>query len=406
MRGEIIILINKDIKMNLNDEKLSYNYISKLLNDKLGEEHSYDQVFSSMCTPPSDIARKIASEYAEINLGDPGLFPESVKLEKEVLEEFAELLHAPNSWTGTITSGGSESNLIGCWAARNWARKYKGIKHGKILIPKSAHVSFEKASDILDIQTEWIPLTEKHQVDINAVQKSIDKNTIGIIGIAGTTGTGACDDIKALSNIAENHNLYLHIDAAHGGTIFPFLEDLGLSSPIFDFQNRGVKSISIDTHKMFRSLIPGGCVIFRTEDYPNTIIKNISYLSDSSTKQMTITGTRPGSSVIASWILLKKFGRSYMVGKVKKALENTKYLTQRLKENSMLELTFEPMINIVGFTNKVVPNVDLVKSLNKKGWHLSIYSNWIRIVVMPHVLKNMIDIFISDLQEQLKTEAE
>ena len=95
-----------------------------------------------------------------------------------------------------------------------------------------------------------------------------------------------------------------------------------------------------------------------------------------------------------------------MVEKVKKALENTRYLTQRLKEEPILELAFEPSINIVGFMNKVIPNVDLVKKLNKKGWHLSIYSNWIRIVVMPHVLKDMIDIFISDLQEQLKKEVE
>ena len=126
------------------------------LTNLLSQEKSYERVFSSMCTPPNDLSREIAGLFAEINLGDPGLFPSSVKLEKEVLSELATILHAPEDWFGSITSGGSESNLIGCWAARNWGRKKRAIKKGKILLPISAHVSFEKSIDLLDVKADWI----------------------------------------------------------------------------------------------------------------------------------------------------------------------------------------------------------------------------------------------------------
>ncbi|MCG3252611.1 MAG: hypothetical protein H7648_02080 [Candidatus Heimdallarchaeota archaeon] len=49
-------------------------------------------------------------------------------------------------------------------------------------------------------------------------------------------------------------------------------------------------------------------------------------------------------------------------------------------------------------------NEDLVKELLQKGWHLSIYSNWTRIVVMPHVTKEVIDKFINDLETILNKE--
>jgi tyrosine decarboxylase/aspartate 1-decarboxylase len=397
MVKEIVIMIYLEAEKEFND------IIDDLLN-LLKDEESYNQVLSSMCSPPPKIAREIARIFAAINLGDPGLFPETVRLENEVLAQLADLLHSPSGWTGAITSGGSESNLIGCWAARNWSKENRGIEKGKIIFPESAHVSFEKAADILNMEIEWITLSDNFQVDIEAVKEAIDYRTVGIVGIAGATGTGVCDDINALSDLAIDKNLYLHVDAAHGGTIYPYMKRLGYEAPIYGFENLGVKSITIDTHKILGSLIPGGSIIFRSEEISKNIAKSISYLSDSSTKQLTITGTRPGTSVIASWVLFKKLGESYILERVKESLEVTKYLVQRLKEIAKIELAFEPVLNIVGFTCNQLSNEKLVKALEKKGWHLSIYSNWTRIVVMPHVSKEIIDNFLNDLNMVIKQE--
>ncbi len=391
--------------MSYLEEEREINEIINYLSDLLRNEESYSQVLSSMCSPPPKIAREIAKIFAAINLGDPGLFPEALKLENIVLTHLADLLHSPNGWTGAITSGGSESNLIGCWAARNWSRANKGIEKGKIIYPLSAHVSFEKAADILNLEMDWIALDDNFKVDIEAVKEAIDNRTVGIVGIAGATGTGVCDDIKALSDIALDKNLYLHVDAAHGGTIYPYMKRLGYNVPIYGFENPGVKSITIDTHKILSSLIPGGSIIFRSEDISKTIVKSITYLSDSSTKQLTVTGTRPGTSVIASWVLFERLGESYILERVKESLEITKYLVQSLQELPNIHLAFEPPLNIVGFSCPKMTNEELVKALKQKGWHLSIYSNWIRIVIMPHVTKEVIDKFINDLTMVINKES-
>ncbi|MHA1744232.1 MAG: tyrosine decarboxylase MfnA [Candidatus Heimdallarchaeota archaeon] len=388
-------------------QKQQANITDKIIaeiSELLANEKSYQHVLSSMCTPPKDILRTIAGLFAEINLGDPGLFPMAVEMEQDVLAELASLLNAPQGWVGTITSGGSESNLLGCWAARNWARKKKKIQKGTILLPLSAHVSFEKARDILDVKAKWIGLDEHFQMDITRVQEAITKDTFGIVGIAGTTGTGVCDNIKALSDLAEDHELFLHVDAAHGGTIFPFLSELGLSAPSFAFENPGVKSIGVDTHKMMGGLIPGGSIIFREKTYTEAIAKNISYLSDSSTQQLTVTGTRPGNSVIASWVLLKKLGREYMLERVRSCMENTAYFVHQLEQLKEIKLPFQPTINIIGFRCTSIANEELAMNLRKKGWALSIYDQWLRIVVMPHVSKETIDLFVADLKKSIQGE--
>ncbi|HUT82361.1 MAG TPA: tyrosine decarboxylase MfnA [Candidatus Bathyarchaeia archaeon] len=378
------------------DDKLIQE-LTKLLSD----EKSYNNILSSMCTPPSNLSRAIASLFAEINLGDPGLFPTALKLEKEMLNELATMLHAPKGWSGSVTSGGSESNLIGCWASRNWAHKEKGIKNGSIILPKSAHVSFEKAVDLLNLEPKWIPLNEKKQIDIDKVQEEINNETVCIVGIAGTTGTGVCDDIKALSDIAIDNNIFLHVDAAHGGMILPFLEEIGYPKYDFDFSVEGVKSITIDTHKILGGLIPGGNILFRSMKYSKLIEKKISYLSDSSTTQINITGTRPGNSVLSSWILLKKYGRSYIIDRVKECMELTEYLVSKLKQMDAIKLAFEPTINIIGFTTGFMSTQELIESLSQYGWKLSFYSNWARIVVMPHFNKDNVDLFINNLGEIL-----
>ncbi|NHJ46722.1 MAG: tyrosine decarboxylase MfnA [Asgard group archaeon] len=368
----------------------------------LADDKSYSNVLSSMCTPPNDISRLVAGEFAEINLGDPGLFPTAIKMEQDVLSILASFLNAPKKWHGSITSGGSESNLLGCWTARNWGRQEKGIKNGRIIFPKSAHVSFEKAIDLLSITPDWIDLNQQLMIDIEAVKENITDETVGIIGIAGTTGTGICDDIKALSEIAIDHNLYLHVDAAYGGTVFPFLTDLGRVPPQFAFENEGVKSITIDTHKILGGLIPGGAIIYRSKEFSNLISKNITYLSDSSTTQITITGTRPANSMISSWILLKKFGRKYLVNRVKKALFLTNHLISQFKKIPEIELVFQPNLNIIGFTCTVFTTKELVEKLKDKDWLLSIYDDWIRIVVMPHLEKKIISKFVNDLKSIIK----
>ena len=77
--------------------------------------------------------------------------------------------------------------------------------------------------------------------------------------------------------------------------------------------------------------------------------------------------------------------------RINEALEKTNYLIQKLGKTPQIELAFKPIINIIGFRHKKTPIADLVKKLRIKGWQLSLYSDFARIVVMPHVTKKMIE---------------
>ena len=79
------------------------------------------KILCSMCTKPYPIAEKAYKLFLSSNLGDPGLFPGTAKLEKEVINLLAGLLHGENG-VGHLVSGGTEANLLALSAARNMAK--------------------------------------------------------------------------------------------------------------------------------------------------------------------------------------------------------------------------------------------------------------------------------------------
>ena len=177
------------------------------------------------------MARKVYARFLEKNLGDSGLFPATAELEKETIQMIGSLLSNEKA-SGHIITGGTEANILALWAAKKSAKKEKC----EVIVPASAHCSFDKAGDLLDIKIVRVRLDSKFQVDTDAVAKAITPNTIAVVGVAGTTGLGAVDPIARLSEIALDNGLYLHVDAAFGGFVLPFLKELGHDVPIFDFE--------------------------------------------------------------------------------------------------------------------------------------------------------------------------
>jgi tyrosine decarboxylase/aspartate 1-decarboxylase len=96
------------------EDGLTKQEILKLLEKKLSKDFTYDSgsILGSMCTDPLEFGQYIYLKYLGKNLGDPGLFPGTAELEKELLSEISELFSGSSNITGTFTSGGSEANII------------------------------------------------------------------------------------------------------------------------------------------------------------------------------------------------------------------------------------------------------------------------------------------------------
>ncbi|HTY74918.1 MAG TPA: tyrosine decarboxylase MfnA [Candidatus Nanoarchaeia archaeon] len=353
------------------------------------------KIFSSMCTTPNSTAKRARELFVESNLGDPGLFAGSLQLEKEAVSSLLELLHAPATAAGIIVSGGTEANLLAIYAARNAAK----LAEPELVVPWSAHFSFDKICDILRVKLVKADLNDKYTVDPKSVEACINKNTIAIVGNVGSAELGAVDNIGALSKIAESHGLPLHVDAAFGGLVLPFLRELGYEVDDFDFSLNGVQSITVDPHKMGQVPVPAGGILFRNSDATSCIRTGTPYLTEPF--QCTFVGTRPGASAAAAWAAFESMGREGFKRTVKRCIDLTAFLKDRL-EKSNFEIIAKPTMNIVAFrtTNSKL----LVDQLRKRGYFVSYVPRLdaVRIVLMPHLTKRHLINFVQVLGELAK----
>ncbi len=349
------------------------------------------KIFSSMCTSPYPFAKKVIELFVDSNLGDSGLFKGTKELENEAVRMLGSLLNNTNP-CGFILSGGTEANITALWLARNMY----GKAEPEIVVPEAAHFSFEKACNILKLKMITASSNEDHSVNIDDVRKKISRNTIALVGIAGNTEYGAVDDIELLSEIALEKKLYLHVDAAFGGFVLPFLKELGYPIKKFDFSIEGVNSITIDPHKMGLAPVPSGGLLLRDAELLKHIETSSPYLVEK--KHYTLLGTRSGASAAATYAVLRLMGREGY----KRNVEHCMLLTLKLYNGLRnMELNvFEPKMNIVVFAHERQDAI--ADELLKKGWMISrTKKGEIRLVIMPHVREENVAALLKDLREIL-----
>ncbi len=170
-----------------------------------------------------DYIADVSNEYAGVYFGSPG----AVTIENEVLDWLKDIFGFPKNAMGNLTSGGSIANLIALTSARD-KHKIKGDKINKsvIYLSPQTHHCIDKALRIIgleDIQLRYLELDEFHRVKINDLtQKIKDDQQNGlhpflVIASAGTTDTGAVDPLQEIGNIAQENNMWFHVDGAYGG---------------------------------------------------------------------------------------------------------------------------------------------------------------------------------------------
>ena len=384
-------------------EGIKKQKILELLEKKLKKDLSYDSgsILGSMCSEPLNIAKEIHNKYISKNLGDPGLFLGTAELEDEVIREIGELFGNSNIY-GTFTTGGSEANLIAMRIARN-LRPH--IKKPEVVLPCSAHISFDKAADLLNIKLKKVNLLDNFQLDLNHLESLVNDKTCAVVGVAGTTSLGLVDPIEEIGECIEGRDIFFHVDAAFGGFVLPFLRELGYPVPSWDFSVKSVDSITADPHKMGLGIIPSGGFLIKDASILKKTGFEIPYLAGGNFQHFHIVGTRPGSPIIAFWAIIKLLGINGFKEIVKKCMENTKFLAQRISEIDGVKLVVDPVMNVVGITTESGNSVcELEKILRNNKWMLGKFLdfNLVRVVIMPHVKREHLIEFSSDLEKIVK----
>ncbi len=371
----------------MNDNGVSEKEIFAFLDETKARDTTYERVLSAMCTHPHKIAVDAHMQFIESNLGDFGLFPGTHDLELEVMRMMGDLMNGP-SVHGYVTTGGTESNIQALRAMRNICN----IRNPNVIIPESAHFSFDKIADMLEIEIRKAALDSEFKVDMDSMKSLVDEHTIGLVGIAGSTEFGQIDPIKEMSELAVEKGIFLHVDAAFGGFVIPFLKN----PPAFDFALEGVTSIGIDPHKMGLSTIPSGGLLFRDLKHLHHLQTHTPYLTVDT--QYSLTGTRSGATVAGTYAVMKHLGKDGYRRIVDQCMELTDMVVAGAREIG-IEPLIEPVMNVVALD---VPDADLVRKRLREefGWQVSITRTprALRLVLMPHLTTENIELFLHDLK--------
>jgi tyrosine decarboxylase/aspartate 1-decarboxylase len=378
--------------MSLKESGIGYDIIMEELKAASKRDHHFaaGRILGSMCTQPLDIAKVAHTMFLEANLGNPGLYPGTAEIEGELMDMVSDLLHGRNV-SGLTVSGGTEANITALWMAK------KVIGGSQIIYPKSAHFSFLKAADILGLEGIEVGLLEDFTLDISEVEEKLNEKTTAVVGIAGTTEFGAIDPIEDLGKLCSD--TFLHVDAAFGGFVIPFLKDLGYDMPKYDFEVPNVDCVSCDPHKMGLASIPSGVMVLKNDEYLKKIAVSSPYLT--SPRQASLSGTRCSAGAVSAWAAMKFLGREGYKKVVADCMDTTRYIVKRVEELG-LEVALKPVMNIVCIKMKDPDSV--FSELSKLGWKASVTREpkCLRIVVMPHVTKEVVDELIPELEKVCK----
>lgn len=378
------------MEIDLPKEGLSEDEVMALLDKARKRDLSYAKILSSMCTDPHKIAVDAHVKFIQSNLGDAGLFPGTKCIECKVVRMLGSILGNPNA-VGYITTGGTESNIQGIRAARNMANK----KNPNIVVSESGHFSFDKIADILRVEVRKAELDDNFRIDLDSADELVDENTAAIVGIAGTTEFGQIDPIDGLSKIAQREGIFLHIDAAFGGLVIPFLED----KYRIGFEVDGVTSISVDPHKMGMSTIPSGGLLFRGKKYLKGLSISTPYLSTKA--QYSLTGTRSGGAAVATYAVLMHLGYDGLKQNAQRCVDLTKMLVDEVEDFGVYPLV-KPVMNVLALDVPKIESVLLMLLI--RGWRVSVTRKprALRLVIMPHTSEENLHLFIEDLKEIVK----
>ncbi|MCK4977506.1 MAG: aminotransferase class V-fold PLP-dependent enzyme [Anaerolineales bacterium] len=298
----------------------------------------------------------------------------AIHVEKQVIEWFKQMLGYPASASGLLTSGCSAANLIGLTVARNAKAKFdlrlEGVQqvtpHKMVLYAsQEIHSSIQKAVELLGLGSQalrHVPINDDFQIDLQALKRTIMQDRAAgllpfcVVGAAGTTNTGAIDDLEALADICQQENLWLHVDAAFAAwaALVPGVSELVAGMERAD-------SLAFDLHKWMYMPYEIGCVLVKHEEaHRKAFSLTPVYLSREGDGRGLTGGDTPwltdydfqlsrGFRALKAWISLKEHGSHKYARMIQQNIDQARYLAKLIETEPELELVAPVTLNIVCF---------------------------------------------------------
>jgi len=324
-----------------------------------------------------DLIAKAYGHFSYVNVLQRDMCPSQTRFESEILAMTLDMLHGDAARErglepcGVIGSGGSESILSAIYTHREWGRAAKGITAPEMILPDTAHVAFDKGAHYFGVKVITAPVDPVTTlVDVDFVREHINRNTVLLVGSAGNYPYGTIDPIGALSDLAVEHDVGLHVDGCLGGFILPWGERLGYDIPPFDFRHPGVTTISADTHKYGYGPKGTSVLLFRDKALRRHLYfarpdwKGGMYASPG------MGGSRSGGLIAATWAVMVSLGRQGYLDKARKIFETAFAMQAEVKKQSALRLMGSPTF-CFSFTSDAFDIYHVNDFMKRRGWRFN-----------------------------------
>jgi sphinganine-1-phosphate aldolase len=310
--------------------------------------------------------------FTENNLGQRA-FPSLKRLEEEVVGMGLSLLHAPPGAGGTFTSGGSESIFLSMLAAREQGRERGIAAGGNIVLPDTAHLTFDRAAWYLGLEARRVPAGPDLRADVAAMERAVDAGTVAIVGSAPCYPFGVFDPIEALGQVAlrRNGGLWLHVDACVGGFLSPFAARLGHPIPGWDFRVPGVTAVSADIHKHGMAAKGASLLLLRDDAlrrlhrFESRAWQRGPYVA------YTSQGTRPGGAVAAAWAVMRYLGEDGYLDCARRIMGAKRAMTEGIAAIPGLQVLLPSDLSIFVYRAADPAALDIGKvaaAMDRRGW--------------------------------------
>ncbi|MFF7050456.1 glutamate decarboxylase [Streptomyces griseorubiginosus] len=366
----------------------------------------------------------LMAECRDKNMIDKDEYPRTAELERRCVAMLADLWHAPDpsAAVGCSTTGSSEACMLaGMALKRRWARRnadrYPGAARPNLVMGVNVQVCWEKFCNFWEVEARLVPMEgERFHLDPQAAAELCDENTIGVVGILGSTFDGSYEPIadlcSALDALQERTGLDVpvHVDGASGAMVAPFLdEDL-----VWDFRLPRVASINTSGHK-YGLVYPGvGWALWRDgEALPEELVFRVNYLGGDM-PTFALNFSRPGAQVVAQYYTFLRLGREGY----RAVQQSTRDVARRVADGveslgDFRLLTRGDELPVFAFTT--APDVeaydvfDVSRRLRERGWLVPAYTfppnredlSVLRVVCRNGFSTDLADLFVDDLTQLL-----
>ncbi|MFZ4203310.1 glutamate decarboxylase [Streptomyces griseoincarnatus] len=367
----------------------------------------------------------LMAECRDKNMIDKDEYPRTAELERRCVAMLADLWHAPDpsKAVGCSTTGSSEACMLAGlalkrrWALRNAGRYPSREARPNLVMGVNVQVCWDKFCAFWEVEPRQVPMEgDRFHLDPAAAAELCDENTIGVVGILGSTFDGSYEPVAelcaALDDLQERTGLDVpvHVDGASGAMIAPFLDE-GL---VWDFRLDRVASVNTSGHK-YGLVYPGvGWALWRdAAALPEELVFRVNYLGGEM-PTFALNFSRPGAQVVAQYYSFLRLGRDGYRAVQQAARDVATGLSARIEAlGDFRLLTRGDELPVFAFTT--APDVtgfdvfDVARRLRENGWLVPAYTfpanrqdlAVLRVVCRNGFSEDLADLFAEDLTRLL-----